>query len=165
MIVLASDHPRCGVPSERVRFVLAVPGVAPRAGMPRPVGAVFCSNGATPYQQRATPWFPIPGGGGSMIAAFRMPQRGNAYQPRVQRWVSGFAYPRVLKERCISSDGRRMPDQCLCGVPSERMDYLPPVPGALPRAGMHRPVGPENVFGVSSPGALPRAGMHRPVGA
>ena len=76
-----------------------------------------------------------------MSAVSRMPQRGNAYQPRVQPW--GFESPnlRVLKERRISSDGGRVPDHPQCGVPSERMNYIPPVPGVVPRAGMRCPVG------------------------
>ena len=64
-------------------------------------------------------------------------QRDTAYQPRVQPWVFGVIHPRVLKERRMSSHCPPAPD--LCGVPSERMGFMPSVPGVSPRAGMHTP--------------------------
>ena len=38
------DQPRFGVPSERERFIVSVPGVAPRAGMRCPFGARVARN-------------------------------------------------------------------------------------------------------------------------
>ena len=76
-----------------------------------------------------------------MSAVIRLPQRGKAYQPRATLWVCNAPDPRVLKERRISPNGGRVPDQPRCGVPSERMNGIPRIPGVAPRAGMHGPVG------------------------
>ena len=137
----APVQPRCGVPSERICFAIPIPRVAPWAGMHRPVGAVFCASGATECQRRATSWFSILGGGGSMSVEFPVPQRGTTYQPRVKPWVSDADDPCVLKERSISSDGECVPVQPRCGVPSERICLTIPIPRVAPWAGMHRPVG------------------------
>jgi hypothetical protein len=100
-----------------------------------------------------------------MSATHQKPQRGAAFQPRVQPWVQRPTQPRVLKERRIFADGGDVPDQPQCGVPSERIGFAVSIPRVAPWAGMHRPVGAGIVFGGSIPGVAPRAGMHRPVGA
>ena len=56
-----------------------------------------------------------------MSTDIRLPHRGNAYQPRATLWVCHAPNPRVLKERRISPNDGREPDQPLCGVPSERI--------------------------------------------
>lgn len=76
-----------------------------------------------------------------MSAVIRVPQRGKAYQPRATLWVGIAPDPRVLKERRISADGGRVPEQPLCGVPSERMGFAISVPRVAPWAGMHCSVG------------------------
>ena len=98
-----------------------------------------------------------------MSAQSRIPQRGNAYQPRVKPWVEVPHESRVLKERRISSDGRYAPEQPRCGVPSERMNCIPTIPGVSPRAGMRYSVGAWKF--PSAPRALPWAGMQYAVGA
>jgi len=72
------------------------------------------------------------------------PEGASAYQPSATPWVAGPHHARVLKERRIPADGERVPNQPLCGVPSERMNGILPFPRALPWAGMRRPVGAEN---------------------
>ena len=159
---------RCGIPSECYGLVPSVPGVTPRAGMQsrlwrhvRRTG-VRCrsvtpragmqsrlwgeemSQRDTAYQRRVKPWIPIPGGGGGMSTDIRLPHRGNAYQPRATLWVCHAPNPRVLKERRISPNDGRVPDQPLCGVPSERIHLVVPVPRVSPWAGMHGSVGAEN---------------------
>jgi len=71
----------------------------------------------------------------------RLPQRGHAYQPRVQPWERDGGYECVLKERRKSPNGGRVIDQPRCGVPSERGNLRAVVPRALPWAGMRGPVG------------------------
>ena len=73
-----------------------------------------------------------------------LPHRGNAYQPRATLWVCHAPNPRVLKERRISPNDGRVPDQPLCGVPSERIHLVVPVPRVSPWAGMHGSVGAED---------------------
>jgi len=102
--------PRCGVPSERVEVRHSSPRALPWAGMHRPVGAIFCANGATAYQRRVKPWFPIPGGGGGMSARLCLSQRDTAYQPRATLWVGHAPDPRVLKERRMSPNAGRVTD-------------------------------------------------------
>jgi len=68
-----------------------------------------------------------------MSARFPMSQRDTAYQPRATLWVSGCTNPRVLKERRISPNGERATDRPRYGVPSERMVFVPSVPGVAPR--------------------------------
>ena len=79
-----------------------------------------------------------------MSTDIRLPHRGNAYQPRATLWVCHAPNPRVLKERRISSNDGRVPDQPLCGVPSERIHCDISVPRVSPWAGMHGSVGAEN---------------------
>ena len=77
-----------------------------------------------------------------MSAAVRLPQRGKAYQPRVQPWEWDGGYECVLKERRI---GRaRVSDATICGVPSERENRRSEIPRALPWAGMRGSVGVGN---------------------
>lgn len=76
-----------------------------------------------------------------MSARSRVSQRDDAYQPRATLWVGNAPDPRVLKERCISPIGGRVPDQHLFGVPSERMGFAISIPRVSPWAGMHGPVG------------------------
>ena len=79
-----------------------------------------------------------------MSTDIRLPHRGNAYQPRATLWLIGSKHCRVLKERRISPNNGRVPDQPLCGVPSERIHLVVPVPRVSPWAGMHGSVGAEN---------------------
>jgi len=44
-----------------------------------------------------------------MSTDIRLPQRGNAYQPRATLWVCYAPNPRVLKERRISPNDGRVP--------------------------------------------------------
>ena len=67
-----------------------------------------------------------------MSTDIRLPHRGNAYQPRATLWVCHAPNPRVLKERRISPNDGRVPDQPLCGVPSERIHLVAPFPGFHP---------------------------------
>jgi hypothetical protein len=62
------------------------------------------------------------------------PQRGDAYQPKVQPWGRGPDATIVLKERGISANGGQVSDSSLCGVPSERIPISEDTPsqgGAL----------------------------------
>jgi hypothetical protein len=83
--------------------------------------------------------FPFPEEVDGTNVRFQQPQRGAAYQPRVQPWELGFIGFRVLKERCITWIRPSAPDRC--GVPSEREFHGIAYPGVLPRAGMRCPVG------------------------
>ena len=74
--------------------------------------------------------------------AFEEPQRGSAYQPRVQPWEERFPGFGVLKERRISRNNQAA--RGLCGVPSERTGSFRGIPRVLPWAGMPRPVGAFN---------------------
>ena len=77
-----------------------------------------------------------------MNAMVRLPQRGKAYQPRVQPWEWDGGYGCVLKERCI---GRaRVGDATICGVPSERMNGNPRSPGLHPGLVCPAPLEPRN---------------------
>ena len=55
-----------------------------------------------------------------MSAAVRLPQRGKAYQPRVQPWEWDGGYECVLKERRIGRTWRG--DAAVCRVPSKRLN-------------------------------------------
>ena len=77
-----------------------------------------------------------------MSAVVRLPQRGKAYQPRVQPWEWDGGYECVLKERRI---GRaRTGDATICGVPSERGVGGPLFPGRCPGLVCVAPLGPES---------------------
>jgi len=76
-----------------------------------------------------------------MSARFPVSQRDTAYQPRATLWVDDGVYKCVLKERRISPNGERATDRPRYGVPSERVVFVPSVPGVAPRAGMQGPVG------------------------
>jgi len=115
----APNPTRCGVPSERIDCGISVPRVAPWAGMRGSVGA---------YGQRHFPIFAPKGR--------RIPAKGETLD-RATLWVGHAPDPRVLKERRISPNDGRVPDQPLCGVPSERMGFVPSVPRVAPWAGMH----------------------------
>jgi hypothetical protein len=71
------------------------------------------------------------------------PQRGGAYQPKVQPWEQRPTRPRVLKERRISVKAARMSDPSLCGVPSERIPVSGPFPGLHPSLVCVAPLGRE----------------------
>jgi hypothetical protein len=76
-----------------------------------------------------------------MSGGFPLSQRDTAYQPRATLWVCHAPDSRVLKERRISSNGGRVPDQSRCGVPSERIHCDIFVPRVAPWAGMRGSVG------------------------
>jgi hypothetical protein len=57
------------------------------------------------------------------------PQRGDAYQPKVQPWIQRPTRPRVLKERRKSANGARRTEPSSCGVPSERIRVSGPFQG------------------------------------
>ena len=67
-----------------------------------------------------------------MSNGFRLPQRGIAYQPRATPWDCNAPVQCVLKERRISSDNERVPDQHRCGVPLERIRFAVPNPRVQP---------------------------------
>jgi hypothetical protein len=79
-----------------------------------------------------------------MSGGLSLSQRDTAYQPRATPWVCHDPNPRVLKERRISSNGGRVAEQPLCGVPSERIRFTIPIPRVSPWAGMHGSVGAGN---------------------
>ncbi len=70
--------------------------------------------------------------------AFEEPQRGSAYQPRVQPWEERFPGFGVLKERRISRNNQAL--RGLCGVHSERTGSFGGIAWVAPWAGMPRPV-------------------------
>jgi hypothetical protein len=143
------NHAPCGVPSERVDSTPPVPGVAPRAGMRGPVGAK-----TMPRRDISTLTNPMPQSLSNIllhlifrsVSAIRM-QRAPAptahwhTSPGCNPGWTTRANARVLKERRISSNGQPTHNHAPCGVPSERVDSTPPVPGVAPRAGMRSPVG------------------------
>jgi hypothetical protein len=67
--------------------------------------------------------------GGRSSAGLSRSQRDIAYQPRATLWGTCPAPGRVLKERRLSSNGRRVLGHPGCGVPSERMKVATPNPG------------------------------------
>ena len=110
--------------------------------MARHVEAPFWTAAAKRKRRRRS-WRSKPGieiqrrrsqGSAFLSADFRLPQRGNAYQPRVRPWESVGKYRSVLKERRMGRAWRG--DAAVCRVPSERMNGYRRIPRAAPGSGL-----------------------------
>jgi hypothetical protein len=137
------------MPQRGIAYTTGSPSIPCRDG-------ASCASGGrhrfhTPTGRRlhpVLPSIPCPNGASpaSGVAIGPMPQRGIAYQPRVQPWEHAIRNRCVLKERRIHPT--QTDDPGIYGVPSERETWGPRSPGRCPLSSSQ----PTNTSDVGSNG-------------